>query len=125
MITLRQQQVTVDRMAMIQAVKLGQAKHIAEYNEAYADYKAVLLNEFTRVRDQIAAGNFKETTVHIPAPQDHSADYKEIIEMMEMSVETNLTLDREAFKGYFKNEWAWTSSFLETASFYKASLGAA
>jgi roadblock/LC7 domain-containing protein len=125
MITLRQQQVTVDRLDMIQAVKAGQAKHISEYTEAKADYEAVLLSEFTRVRDQIAAGNFKDTSVHVPAPQDHSADYAEVIEMMEMSVDKNLTLDREAFKAYFKNEWSWSRNFAETAGFYKATLAAA
>jgi ATP phosphoribosyltransferase len=125
MITLRQQQLSVKRLDIIEAIKEGQAKHLAAYAEAKADYEAVLLSEFTRIRNQIAAGNFAEVTIHITAPQDHSAEYSDILEMLSYGVEDSLVLDRDAFKAYFKNEWQWSHHFHETASFYKATLAAA
>lgn len=122
MITLRNQQVNVNRLEMIEAIKAGRALHVAQFTEAHADYQAVLLKEFTRIRDQIAAGNFKDVSFHLIAPQNHTEDYDEVIEMLERSIDDTVTLDRDAFKAYFKNEWSWSRGFAESAAVYKASL---
>lgn len=124
MITLRNPQLSINRLEIIQAIKEGQAKHNSEYTEARADYEAVLLKEFTRLQEQIAAGNFKEVSINIPAPQDHSAEYTHILQMLERGTAEDLVVDSDAFKAYFNNEWVWSRGFAETASFYKASLGA-
>ncbi len=124
MINLNNPQLSINRLEIIQAIKAGQEKHIREYAEALADYQAVLLKEFTRIQGQISAGNFKDVSVNIPAPQDHSGDYSHILNMLERGTAEDLVVDSNAFKAYFNNEWVWSRGFAETASFYKASLGA-
>lgn len=125
MITLRQQQFNVKRDDLINAIKKCKADHVAAYAEAKADYEAALLAEFTRIRDQIAAGNFKDVSLHLPAPQDHTADYTDILEGLEFSSDETFLLDKDAYKAYVKNEWSWSHHFAESASMYKATIAAA
>ena len=122
MFTLRNQQINVSRHEMITKIKEGMAKHQAAYAEAHEDSVKALIILLDRIRAQVAAGNLKETTVNLPAPQSHLKEYQEAIEMLEMSVDETITLDRDAFKAYFNNEWAWSTHFESTSAMYKGVL---
>ena len=125
MMTNGQQSVTVNRLALIKAIKEGRDQHRAQYDEAVVDFKAKLEAELSRVLKQVRKGNVQEHHVNVTPPPCHLTDYDDVIEMMEMSVDENITLDRDAFKAYFKNEWSWTRTFNTLNSSYKVGIGSA
>lgn len=121
MITLNQQSVTVQRKDLITAIKSNRKEHISEYNQAYSDYKAKVKYELERALKEANEGKFDNVAVLIQSPVSHENDYNDIIEMLEMSVDDNITLDRDSFKAYIKNEWNWTRQFKVLNASYKIS----
>lgn len=125
MLSLRSRSVNVNRLDLIEAIKRGKDLHLQAYAEAQSDYQinvSVFLTEAVR---RVSLGDFTQVKIPFDPPVLRSAEYDEVIEMMEVSVDETINLDAESYKAYYKNEWPWTRSFLESAQMYKSMLGAA
>lgn len=105
------QSVNVNRLALIDVLKTNMAKHIEEYQQALVDYRAKVVKELSAALDRAQSGDFKKVVVSVTVPQSHEEDYKDIIEMLEVSVDETIHLDRSSFKAYYKDEWGWSNSF--------------
>ena len=121
----RNRSVNVSRVAMLEALKINLAAHKAEFEEAHRDYLAALKVKLDIAQVELAKGNTTAAYIKIVAPVDHSEDYEEVIEMMEMSVDETINLDADAFRAYFKNAWSWKSSFDTASGMYKSILAGA
>lgn len=119
MLSINNKSVNVDRKDMIQAIKAGLKIHEKEYNEAFEEYKAKVLSEYDRLHKMIKDGDFSNTKIDITPPADHKQDYLDVIEMMEVSVDQIISLDLEAYKAYYKNQWTWSRVFAATRASYK------
>lgn len=115
--------VNVDRIKMIESIKSGLVIHETAYNEAMADFKEYAVAEATKFQAAIAGGNFTKLHISLTPPVSHIQEYKDAIEIFEMSVDQNINVDIETFKAYFKNEWPWSRQFLESATMYKSAIG--
>ncbi len=114
--------VNVNRNDLLTALKQNLTVHEAEYNEALVEFKASLeqdlklaLKKVQKTTDPLA---LKKFNFSVQFPSDHRTQYKEVIEMLEMSVDETINLDAESFKAYFKNEWYWQESFRLAKSSY-------
>jgi hypothetical protein len=123
MINLRQQTVNVRRIALIAALRKGLELHRAQFVEANQDYKAAVLAFQAEAQARTARGDFSEFRMNLHAPEDKSQEYVDIIEMMEVSVDEVVQIDKDAFKAFYKNEWPWTAGFLSASAGYKTALG--
>lgn len=115
MMNLHQRSVNVSRVELLKKLKENLTAHRAEYDEAVIAFHARLqddlklaLKKVKAVQDVESLKNFK---FHVPFPQNHSADYEEVIEMLEMSVDKSINLDAQSFRAYIKNEWVWRTQF--------------
>jgi hypothetical protein len=115
MMNIRQRSVNVNRLELLAKLRTNLETHKAEYAEALAEYQQRLLDDLklaakrvSKVTDPTELKNFRFS---VPFPQNHEADYAEVIEMLEMSVDENINLDSESFKAYIKNEWSWQGQF--------------
>ena len=57
--------------------------------------------------------------LHFPKPRCHSKDYDEIIMMMEMEVQNEVSLTQDEFSKYVQDQWHWKSDFDFISSSYK------
>lgn len=120
MITATTQSVNVNRKELIGFIKANRQEHIDEYNQAYSDYQAKVVNELKKALERARNGDFSKVSVNVTPPETHEADYDDVIEMLEMSVDENINLDRDSFKSYVKNIWRWTQMFKTLNASYKS-----
>lgn len=123
MINLRQQTVNVSRIALIDALKKGLELHRSQFIEADRDYKAAVLAFQTAAQERTARGDFSDFRMNLHAPENKEQEYIDIIEMMEVSVDEVVQIDKDAFKAFYKNEWPWSAGFLAASAGYKTALG--
>lgn len=125
MINLRQQTVNVRRSALIEALRKGLELHRAQFIEADLDYKAAVLAHQEAARARTASGDFSDFRIrmNLHEPENKSQEYVDVIEMMEVSVDDVVQIDKDAFKAFYKNEWPWTAGFLAASAGYKTALG--
>jgi len=123
MLNMRQQSVNVSRLELIAALEKGLEMHRAQFMESLADYKAAVVKFMGEAYERAQAGNFKNLTLMLREPENHEADYLDIIEMMQVSVDDTIQLDKESYKAFYRNEWSWSSNLIASAIAYKTALG--
>lgn len=122
MMNLRQQTVNVDRSALLLALRAGLEKHRTQYAEARVEYEAAVVVFMSDALARAKAGDFRDLVLRLAAPANHEREYLDVIEMLEVSVDETIQLDRDAYKAYYRNEWAWQSNMLEAMASYKTTL---
>jgi hypothetical protein len=132
MLNLRNKTVNVDRIELLNALKSNLEVHKAQYNEAITDYKTKLKLDVAELaetleQEDLSISKLSKLRITFEAPADHSNDYIEAIEMLEMSVDSTIQLDEESFKAYIKNKWRWSDGFndmlFSTKSYISGKLG--
>lgn len=123
MINLRDQQVNVNRLELIEAIKKGLEIHKAKYKESLEDYKEAVKIFMREALVRAEAEDFKDLVLTIQAPFNKESEYLDVIEMLEVSVDETIQLDKESYKAFYKNEWSWTGMFEASASLYKTVIG--
>jgi hypothetical protein len=126
MMNIRQRSVNVNRLELLAKLKENLTIHRAEYLEALDEYQARLLADLKlavkKVNSTQNPAELKEFSFSIQFPPNHEQDFVDVIEMLEMSVDSTINLDSESFKAYIKNEWQWQHHF-RTAKLAYASVG--
>lgn len=125
MLNMRQQSVNVDRLELISALEKGLEMHRLQLAESKADYAAAVVKFMGDAYERAKSGDFKNLTLMLREPENHEADYLDIIEMMQVSVDKTIQLDKESYKAFYRNEWSWSSNLLASAMAYKTALGGA
>lgn len=120
MLNMHSQSVTVKRADLLAALKANLEAHRAQFIEATSDYKAKVLEELYAALYRANNDDFSKVVVDVTKPESHEADFIDVIEMMELSVDESIQLDRDAFKAYFRNEWPWKRHFDMLAQSYKS-----
>ena len=114
--------IKMNRLELLNIVRDNKTKHVAEFIEAIADYKVLVL--------QIAQGNaklaktadleqFKRIKGTPPAPVSYEADYGRAIRMLELSVEDVIEVEEDIFNQLVLDEWHWKRSFATSNAMYK------
>lgn len=116
MLNLRNKSVNVSRSSLLIALRQNLELYREMYQEAVADYKVKLKFELEDALKMVSTASFeakdaKSIKIDLHPPVDHSNDYIEVIEMLEVSVDENINLDVESFRAFFKNEWSWSAPF--------------
>ena len=122
MMNLRQRSVNVLRSQLLEKLKENLVIHQREYQEALLECHRKLLEDlrtaYNKVETTTNPEKLKKFQFRFQFPQNHEQDYKDVIEMLEMSTDNEINLDAESFKAYIKNEWSWTGSFNSTKALY-------
>lgn len=123
MINMHSRTVNVNRQELLQKLRENKAEHVKEFNEAMIAYRAKLSQEYKELKKKINEASDAELSkmriVFSNAPASHEIDYDEVIDMLSVSVDETIQLDKDSFKAFYKNEWAWTASFKTLVGSYK------
>lgn len=118
--------IKMNRVALLEIVRENKTKHIAEYIEAVADYKTLVLQIATanaKLAKTADLEQFKKMKVIPSAPVSYEDSYKRAIRMLELSVEEIIEVEEDVFNQLVLDEWSWKRSFTMSNSTYK--IGAA
>ena len=110
--------VRVDKKKVLEALKENRSTHRAIFEEAVEGYRKEVVKQLEKHIKQMKSGKPKRTYISIPYPEDHTSDYDDAIEMLEMSLDESIDLDAEAFKAFYKDDWSWKNQFLASNSGY-------
>lgn len=120
--------VKVKRDELLEKVRANLAKHREEYVAACTGYRAKALDKidevFDGLRKRVADLQEGQTIAlmsvqfGLEVPQDHSKDYEQVIAMLEMSVDTELSIQSDEFACYVMDDWEWRQKWETTKLSY-------
>lgn len=118
--------IKMNRLELLAIVKANKEKHVAEFIEATADYKLVVL-QITQANVKLAkTGDLEQfkNIKHLPAaPTSYEKEYGRAIRMLELSVEEVIDIEEDVFNQLVLDEWSWKHSFTASNTMYKSVIG--
>lgn len=110
--------VTVPRLEVIAKLKTNLEQHRKDYAEAveifYEEVEKKLKAEIKRFKSRPA----ERLSVSLSYPVKFDDSYETAIQMLEMSVDENIVLNRDMFMKFVKDEWEWSGSFAASTKMY-------
>ena len=114
-------EVLVETGALLETVKENLTNHRNKFELAVAGYKIRAIEILNDHIERIMANAPEKVVVSLPWPEDHSADYERVIEMLKWSTDTHLELNEHEFATYVLDQWGWQEKFTTTAAMYSGS----
>lgn len=106
--------VTVKTKELIKVLKKNRDLHETEFTEAYEGYRQ-LVQEALEARLVIVKKNEEKFDLYFhdidTAPDNHTKDYQNVIDMLELGTEKSATLTMQEYLQFYKNEWAWQQNW--------------
>lgn len=115
--------VKMNRLELLKIVKENATKHVADYDQAVADYKVAVV--------KLAKANLKlantadleqiQKIKNVPhTPANYADNYSRAIRMLELSVEDTIEIEEHIFNQLVLDEWGWKQQFVAQSALYKS-----
>lgn len=142
--------VEVNRLKLIETLEANRTKHVQDYEEAMAGYKAVLLSKideafddakkqletkYEKTKARVAAFTdadiakqrdsftlIDDITVEMKVPRSYAKEYDAAIDMAKWDVRETLELTHAEFTCFVRDQWDWKSGFEAVSMLYKAAI---
>jgi hypothetical protein len=114
------------RLELLDIVRANKEKHITEFNESVADFKALTLKVASDNMVAARTGDLKEFKKIKPspsAPTSYEDSYKRAIRMLELSIEDVIEVEEDVFNQLVLDEWNWKHQFIASNTMYKSGIG--
>lgn len=115
--------IKMNRLELLEIVKQNKEKHIAEFIESVADYKALVLKVAQSNLKLAKTENleeFRKMKATPAAPVSYEDSYKRAIRMLELSVEEIIEVEEDVFNQLVLDEWSWKRGFTAATMSYKS-----
>lgn len=100
-------EVTVEKDELIARLKTNREEHLALFTKAQEGYRQDVIEELDKSLKDARAGRALRVMIHLQAPQNHTEEYDNVLAMLAMSVDNEITLDAHSFQCYVRNQWPW------------------
>lgn len=142
--------VEVNRLKLIETLEANRTKHVQDYEEAMAGYKAVLLSKideafddakkqletkYEKTKSRVSAFTdadiakqrdsftlIDDITVEMKVPRSYAKEYDAAIDMAKWDVRETLELTHAEFTCFVRDQWDWKSGFEAVSMLYKAAI---
>ena len=113
-------QIRVDKAQLLKILQKNRAEHRATFLEAQKTFRVVAIKALDAQLKAARQGRPFELTrlVSLTAPEDHTADYDRSIQMLEMSVDAQITVDEREFQNYVQDVWNWSRDWASNSLAY-------
>lgn len=111
-------EVRIDKGQLAKVLHDNRAAHRGVYEKAFDGYTKAAIRFFEKQLALAREGERFQPFFQEPMPEDHTADYDTVIEMLNMSEDDVITLTQGEFRQYVKDEWGWKREFLATSANY-------
>jgi hypothetical protein len=115
--------VTVRKQDLQEILRKNRKEHRAIFLEAQKKYRELVIKELDeQLQSARERGQFNvRKLVQIVAPEDHTRDYDVALQMLDMAVGRDISIDRADFIRYVRDEWEWSSRWAQSSSNYVSS----
>jgi hypothetical protein len=110
--------ITVTKADLIEVLRKNREEHHAIYVEAKRVYREKMIEEMDRALAEARSGGPIKRGFSLPLPEDHTKDFDDAIEMLELDLGDTVELSLYEFRQYYKNEWGWAQSFAANSLSY-------
>lgn len=110
--------VKVRKSQLLERVQSNRENHRKIFLDAIDGFRQAMVEELETRLAQVKKGKLVEMSIRLPVPEDHTPDYDQVIEMLEMHTGDELEIDSTDFANYVRDDWAWKRQFIATASNY-------
>lgn len=111
-------EITVNKKELIDKIKANRAEHATVFEAALEGYKTFVLEQLEKRIERLRKGKTIEENLRYLVPQDHTDEYDRVIDMLEMHLEDDITLDIGLYAQYVDNDWDWARNFAASNSSY-------
>jgi hypothetical protein len=108
----------VDRLKLLETLRANRAKHAKIVAEAREGYIAKAQQSLTKRLAMLKEGQLVALTFTLKPPVDYTETYDNSIAMLEWNVESEVELEADEFRQLVRDEWDWTTDFLNSNSRY-------
>lgn len=117
---LGESKVTVKKDELLSKMMANREKHVKEYELAWSGYKTEMISFLNLTVDEIKHKGVVDThrIGALPRPQNHAKEYDRVIQMLQMSIATEIVITEQQFQMYVMDEWTWKQAFEVTKSRY-------
>lgn len=113
--------VKVDKGELLKRITENRDKHRAIFEDALIGYRKCVIEELDKRLADARSGRKIDLYIGLIEPQDHTKDYNSAIDMLEMSVDSEITLTSVDFRRYVRDEWEWKEQFIGSTAVYNTS----
>lgn len=127
---MKMREVKVNRKELLEKVRANRETHVRDYEESVIGYKAAALKaidegmaKLRRSVEELKTGqvlHLAAVSFDLEVPENHKKDYDQVIAMLEMSVDDQLTIRSDEFALYVMDDWSWKANFDKTTTTYKS-----
>ena len=120
--------VKVKKIELLATVSANRKTHVADFEEAVLGYKKQAKAEIEKAMermkrqiDELEAGEVLAVArfhCTLAVPQNHEKDYDQVIKMLEMSIDDELTIRADEFAMYVMDDWSWKEDFKNVTATY-------
>lgn len=110
--------ITVNKDTLLTALKENREQHHEQYEKAWDGYCVIARETLEAMLDTIKQKKpIGQYIKHAP-PEDHTADYDDVIDMLEWSLGDEVELTQTQFIQYVKDDWGWKDQWTTSNTSY-------
>ena len=106
-------QIRVDKAQLLKILQKNRSEHRATFLEAQKAFRVVAIKALDAQLKDPTTANLKAVR-----PEDHTVDYDRSIQMLEMSVDQQITVDEREFQNYVQDVWNWSREWASNSMAY-------
>lgn len=110
------QKVRINKEKLRDVVQENRNNHRDIFEKAIEGYRKAVINRLEQMIDDAKANRKINTFVNLTQPEDHTEDYDQVLEMLELSVDDTIELTHSEFAQYVQDRWSWSGKFMATSS---------
>ena len=108
----------IERKKLLEKVKANARKHVEIVKEAREGYVKKARAALESRLKQVLKGQVVSLSFTLSPPQDYSAVYKNVVQMLEWNTNEYVELGPDEFRQIVLDEWDWHDNFLAANSHY-------
>ena len=112
--------VVMNREKLIAKLAENKAKHREAFDLALEGYREKNIQLLEEHLDRLRKGSKEAVFVHLPLPEDHTADYDALIDALSVQSFDQVALPMEDWRCYYRDEWVWKRNWTTSNSDYVA-----
>lgn len=116
---------TFEKTKLVERIKQNRMAHQDTFASGIEGYGGEVQRQAAAIIKRVKAG---DNNVHgalwdmaqLPRPEDHTSDYDAVIDMLELSSDTEIVLTYADFVRYVRDDWPWKGAFTASVSNYSS-----
>lgn len=118
--------VKVKKSELLERIKLNREQHRKIFLEAVEGYRAEAERQLSAKIDAVRSSKKPiYVAISLYAPEDHTKDYDNAIDMIAMSVNEELEIDETSFNQLVRDDWQWKRQWLTSNAVYSSTAASA